>query len=79
MEEVTPEMIAAVNAHQQSERERDAAEFTAQWKYRQEQKMRRLRTGALAQARTVVAELTEEGFAVLADIFSEYLHELEDW
>lgn len=77
--EVTPEMIEAVRLHELAERDRQALENTRDYERRQKERNERQRAGALAQARTVLPDLTEEQFTTLADIFSEYVHDRDDW
>jgi hypothetical protein len=77
--EITPEMIAAVKAHEAAEQKRKEEEYRDERIRKQRERDARLKTGALAQARTVAPYLTEDQFGNLEDIFYEYLQEKYDW
>lgn len=77
--EVTNEMIEAVRLHQAAEQRRKEEEWRQERIRKQSEAERRLRAGALAQARTVLPDLTEEQFGILEDVYNKFLHDLYEW
>lgn len=77
--EVTPEMVEAVRLHEAAERKREELAWQDRRLREQRDREQRLRTGALAQARMVLPDLTEKQLTTLEDIFYEYLQQKHDW